>query len=185
MDSYRNAWRDARGELRTNDDNVGYPSTSGIYVQGETSSPLSFDTNGIYFHQLTLPSDDTSSQHGNAEQSNIDNKYFSNSLNILDYRGNTDGESKTDERNYTCHYRGCAMITKSYNEYLTHRKTHGQPFIYECKVTGCGRTFHYESTFRNHKQTHEPHPQCKDCGKFFVSRDGLQKHKKHCQTKSR
>uniref|UniRef100_A0AAF5Q7S6 C2H2-type domain-containing protein n=1 Tax=Wuchereria bancrofti TaxID=6293 RepID=A0AAF5Q7S6_WUCBA len=92
--------------------------------------------------------------------------------------------SASMEINYTCHYRGCAMITKSYNEYLTHRKTHGQPFIYECKVPGCGRTFHYESTFRSHKQTHEPHPQCEDCGKFFVSRDGLQKHKKHCQTKS-
>ncbi|VDM13890.1 unnamed protein product [Wuchereria bancrofti] len=49
----------------------------------------------IYFHQLILSSNDTSSQHGNAEQSNIDNKYFSNNLNILDYRGNTDGESKT------------------------------------------------------------------------------------------
>ncbi|VDM15220.1 unnamed protein product [Wuchereria bancrofti] len=108
MDSYWNAWRDASGELRTNDDNVGYSS-----IRGENSSPLSLDTNGIYSHQLTLPSDDTSGQHANAEQNNIDNKYFSdnlnipdyrentnegsfsNNLNILDYRGNTDGESKT------------------------------------------------------------------------------------------
>uniref|UniRef100_A0AAF5Q6Y0 C2H2-type domain-containing protein n=1 Tax=Wuchereria bancrofti TaxID=6293 RepID=A0AAF5Q6Y0_WUCBA len=203
MDSYWNAWRDASGELRTNDDNVGYSSIRGIYVQGENSSPLSLDTNGIYSHQLTLPSDDTSGQHANAEQNNIDNKYFSdnlnipdyrentnegsfsNNLNILDYRGNTDGESKTDKRNYTCHYRGCAMITKSYNEYLTHRKTHGQPFIYECKVPGCGRTFDHKSTFHKHRQTHESHPQCEDCSKFFVNRDGLQKHKKYCQTKSR
>uniref|UniRef100_A0AAF5Q5P2 C2H2-type domain-containing protein n=1 Tax=Wuchereria bancrofti TaxID=6293 RepID=A0AAF5Q5P2_WUCBA len=183
MDSYWNAWRDADGESRTNDDSVRYPSIRD--VQGETSSLLNLDTNGIYFYQLTLPSDDTSGQHGNAEQSDIDNKHFSNSLNIFDYRGNTDGESKTDKRNYACHYPGCAVITKNYGEYITHRKTHGQPFIYECKVPDCGRTFDHKSAFHKHKQTHESHPQCEDCGKFFVSRDGLQKHKKHCQTKSR
>ncbi|KAK6114731.1 Zinc finger C2H2 type family protein [Brugia pahangi] len=69
--------------------------------------------------------------------------------------------------------------------YITHRKTHGQPFIYECKVPGCGRTFNYGPSFRSHKQTHEPNPQCKDCGKFFATRNTLQYHKSICQTKSR
>uniref|UniRef100_A0AAF5Q6U1 Subtilisin n=1 Tax=Wuchereria bancrofti TaxID=6293 RepID=A0AAF5Q6U1_WUCBA len=115
MDSYRNAWRDANGELRTNDDNLGYPSTRD--AQGGTSSSLNPNNDDvitymhlpgseqsaipIYFHQLTLSSDDTSGQHGNAEQSDIDNKHFSNNLNILDYRGNTDGESKTDAQGGT------------------------------------------------------------------------------------
>uniref|UniRef100_A0AAF5Q626 C2H2-type domain-containing protein n=1 Tax=Wuchereria bancrofti TaxID=6293 RepID=A0AAF5Q626_WUCBA len=88
------------------------------------------------------------------------------------------------ERSYECLYRGCAMITKNYNEYLTHRKTHGQPFIYECKVPGCGRTFHHESSLRSHKQTHESNPQCKGCGKFFTTRNGLRYHKKSCQINS-
>uniref|UniRef100_A0AAF5Q789 Uncharacterized protein n=1 Tax=Wuchereria bancrofti TaxID=6293 RepID=A0AAF5Q789_WUCBA len=109
MDSYRNAWRDANGELRTNDDNVGYPSIRD--AQGETSSSLNPNTDDIitcmhlpgseqsaipiYFHQLTPSSDDTSGQHGNAEQSNIDDKHFSDNLNITDYRGNTNEGSET------------------------------------------------------------------------------------------
>uniref|UniRef100_A0AAF5Q523 Uncharacterized protein n=1 Tax=Wuchereria bancrofti TaxID=6293 RepID=A0AAF5Q523_WUCBA len=109
MDSYTNVWRNADGELKTGDDNVRYPSIRDD--QGGISSSLNPNTNDvitymhlpgseqsaipIYFHQLTLSSEDTFGQHGNAEQSNIDNKHFSNSLNVLDYRGNTDGESET------------------------------------------------------------------------------------------
>ncbi|KAK6102993.1 Zinc finger C2H2 type family protein [Brugia pahangi] len=77
------------------------------------------------------------------------------------------------------------MVTKSRNEYLTHRKTHGQPFVYECRAPGCGRIFDHKSSFYNHIQMHEPHPQCEGCGKFFTNRNGLQNHKKICQTKSR
>ncbi|VIO96966.1 Uncharacterized protein BM_BM17662 [Brugia malayi] len=124
----------------------------------------------IYFS-----SDDTSSQHGNAEQSNIDNKHFSDGLNILDHRGNTDGKSEADKRNYNCHYRGCAMITKNYNEYLIHKKTHGQPFIYECKEPGCGRTFDHKSSFVSHKQTHQP-KQYGDRDKLFSRKNALQFH---------
>ncbi|EJW70356.1 hypothetical protein WUBG_18738, partial [Wuchereria bancrofti] len=40
---------------------------------------------------------DASGQHGNAEQSDIDNKHFSNKLNILDYRGNANGGSETGD----------------------------------------------------------------------------------------
>ncbi|VIO94820.1 Uncharacterized protein BM_BM17547 [Brugia malayi] len=157
MDSYRNLWRDANEELKTGDDNVRYASIS----------------------------DDTSNQSAIAEQSNIDNKHFSDNLNILDYRGNAYKGAKTDKKNYTCHYPGCTVTMKNYKEYVTHRKTHGQPFIYECKVPGCGRTFDYDSSFRNHKQTHEPHPQCGYCGQFFTTKNGLNYHKKSCQIKSR
>uniref|UniRef100_A0AAF5Q6G9 Uncharacterized protein n=1 Tax=Wuchereria bancrofti TaxID=6293 RepID=A0AAF5Q6G9_WUCBA len=109
MDSYWNAWRDASGELKTGDDNVRYPSIRD--AQGETSSSLNPNTDDIitymhfpgsrqnavpiYFHQLTLSSDDTSGQHGNAEQSNIDNKHFSDNFNIPDYKGNTNEGSET------------------------------------------------------------------------------------------
>ncbi|KAK6114729.1 hypothetical protein QQG55_53725 [Brugia pahangi] len=55
----------------------------------------------------------------------------------------------------------CDRREKLQRIYITHRKTHGQPFIYECKVPGCGRTFNYGPSFRSHKQTHEPNPQCK------------------------
>ncbi|VIO94819.1 Uncharacterized protein BM_BM17547 [Brugia malayi] len=199
MDSYRNLWRDANEELKTGDDNVRYASISD--AQNETSSSLNLNSDDIitymhlpgsqqsaipiYFHQLTLSSDDTSNQSAIAEQSNIDNKHFSDNLNILDYRGNAYKGAKTDKKNYTCHYPGCTVTMKNYKEYVTHRKTHGQPFIYECKVPGCGRTFDYDSSFRNHKQTHEPHPQCGYCGQFFTTKNGLNYHKKSCQIKSR
>ncbi|VIO92480.1 Uncharacterized protein BM_BM17417 [Brugia malayi] len=171
-------------------------------TQSGTSSPLNVDTDDIitymhlpgsqqnavpiYFHQLTLSSDDTSSQHGNTKESNIDNKHFLNSLSTHDCRGNTSEGSETDNKKYICHYPGCTVITKDYKEYITHKKSHGQPFIYECKVPSCGRTFHHGSSFRNHKQTHEPHPQCEGCGKFFTSRNQLlYNHQKHCQTNFR
>uniref|UniRef100_A0A1I8ERF7 Zinc finger protein n=2 Tax=Wuchereria bancrofti TaxID=6293 RepID=A0A1I8ERF7_WUCBA len=66
--------------------------------------------------------------------------------------------------------------------FITHRKTHGQPFICECRVPGCGRTFDYEPTFYNHKQTHESHLQCECCDKF-ITRNALHWHKKSCQIK--
>ncbi|VDN85611.1 unnamed protein product [Brugia pahangi] len=94
-------------------------------------------------------------------------------------------QKKSHERCYECLYPGCATVTKIRKEYLTHRKTHGQPFIYECRVAGCGRTFNHDSTLYYHKQTHEFHPQCERCGKLFVSRNGLNYHKKRCPTKSR
>ncbi|VDN84211.1 unnamed protein product, partial [Brugia pahangi] len=152
----------------------------------------------IYFHQLTLSSDNTSSQSAIAEQSNIDNKHFSDNLNILDYRGNAYKGAETgndtlhnnfsffafiNKKNYTCHCSGCTVISKNYKEYLAHRKTHGQPFIYECKLPGCGRTFGQKSSFYNHIQTHEPRPQCECCGKFLVNRNALKKHKRLCQIK--
>ncbi|VDM13939.1 unnamed protein product [Wuchereria bancrofti] len=115
MDSYTNVWRNADGELKTGDDNVRYPSIRD--AQGETSSSLNPNTDDIitymhfpgsqqnavpiYFHQLTLSSDDTSGQHGNAEQSNIYNKHFSDNFNIPDYRGNTNEGSETDAQNKT------------------------------------------------------------------------------------
>ncbi|VDO56862.1 unnamed protein product [Brugia timori] len=60
-------WRDANGELKTNDDKARYPSIR----------------------------DGTSGQHGNAELINMDNKHFSDSLNVADYRGSTNEGSKT------------------------------------------------------------------------------------------
>ncbi|KAK6113861.1 Zinc finger C2H2 type family protein [Brugia pahangi] len=197
-DSNRNVWRDANGELKTNDDKARYPIIRD--AQSETSSPLNVDTDDIitymhlpgsqqnavpiYFHQLTLSPDDTSSQHGNTKESNIDNKHFLNSLSIHDCRGNTNEGSETDNRKYICYYPGCTVITENYKGYVIHRKAHGQPFIYECRVPGCGRTFNHESSFRSHKQTHEPHLQCECCGKFFTTRKGLQYHTMSCQTKS-
>ncbi|VIO95122.1 Uncharacterized protein BM_BM17587 [Brugia malayi] len=193
FDSYKNVWRDANGELKTNDDKARYPSIRD--AQSETSSSLNVNTDDIitcmylpgsqqnavpiYFHQLTLSSDDTFSQHGNTKESNIDNKQFLNSLSIHDCRGSTNEGSETDERSYECVYRGCTMVTKDYNEYIAHRRAHGQPFIYECKVLRCGRTYKNKSSFCQHKQTHEP-PQCKDCGKFFCRRTALNFHKKSC-----
>ncbi|VIO95394.1 Uncharacterized protein BM_BM17166 [Brugia malayi] len=87
-----------------------------------------------------------------------------------------------DERSYECVYCGCTMVTKDYDEYIAHRKAHGQPFICECRVPGCERSFHEPSLY-NHKQTHESHRQCERCGKFFSTRNGLQEHKEHCPTK--
>ncbi|VIO93032.1 Uncharacterized protein BM_BM17471 [Brugia malayi] len=197
MDSYRSFWRDANEELKMSNDNLRYPSIRD--AQNETSSSLNLNSDDIityvhlpgsqqnavpiYFHQLTLSSDDTSSQSATAEQSNIDNKY-SDYLNILDYKENTYKEPGTGGKSYECLYPGCAVIPKSRNEYVTHRKTHSQPFIYECRAPGCGRTFDHRSSFCNHKQTHEPHPQCGRCGKLFVSRNGLNYHKKCYPTKS-
>ncbi|VIP00493.1 Uncharacterized protein BM_BM17287 [Brugia malayi] len=194
MDTYRSFWRDANEELKMSNDNLRYPSIRD--AQNETSSSLNLNSDDIItymhlpgsqqsaiFHQLALSSDDTSSQSATGEQSNIDNKY-SDYLNILDYKENAYKESETGGKSYECLYPGCAVIPKSRNEYVTHRKTHSQPFIYECRAPGCGRTFDHRSSFCNHKQTHEPHPQCGRCGKLFVSRNGLNYHKKCCPTKS-
>uniref|UniRef100_A0A1I8EKU8 Uncharacterized protein n=1 Tax=Wuchereria bancrofti TaxID=6293 RepID=A0A1I8EKU8_WUCBA len=49
MDSYTNIWRNADRELKTGDDNVRYP-----FIR-------------VYFHQLTLSSDDTCSQSATDE----------------------------------------------------------------------------------------------------------------------
>ncbi|VIO99659.1 Uncharacterized protein BM_BM17077 [Brugia malayi] len=190
-------WRDANGELKTNDDKARYPSIRD--TQSGTSSPLNVDTDDIitymhlpgsqqnvvpiYFHQLTLSSDGTSGQHGNAELNNMDNKHFSDSLNVADYRESTNEGSKTDKRKYICYYPGCTVIATNYNEYITHRKAHGQPLIYECRVPGCGRTFNHDSSFRSHKETHERHRQCECCGKFFTTRKGLQYHTMSCKRK--
>uniref|UniRef100_A0A7I4K8J2 C2H2-type domain-containing protein n=1 Tax=Brugia malayi TaxID=6279 RepID=A0A7I4K8J2_BRUMA len=179
-------------------DNLNVPKYRGNTNEGSetnaqsgTSSPLNVDTNDIitymhlpgsqqnvvpiYFHQLTLSSDDTSGQHGNAEESNIDN------TSMKDQKQVNEG-SKTDNRKYICYYPGCTVIATNYNEYITHRKTHGQPLIYECKVPGCGRTFNHRTSFCSHIQTHQPKHQCKNCGKLFCRKNILQKHNKHCGT---
>ncbi|VIO90710.1 Zinc finger, C2H2 type family protein [Brugia malayi] len=73
----------------------------------------------------------------------------------------------TDEKNYVCPHVGCTMKTKNYNEYIAHRKTHPKPFIYECKVPGCGLIFNYRSSLFSHRQTHELKPECENCGRIF------------------
>ncbi|KAK6113859.1 Zinc finger C2H2 type family protein [Brugia pahangi] len=189
LDSYRNVWKDANGELKTNDDKARYPIIRD--AQSGTSSPLNVNTDDIItymylpgsqqnvapvcFHQLTLSSDDTSGQHGNTEESNIDNTSMKNQKQVNE-------GSKTDNRKYICYYPGCTVIATNYNEYVTHRKAHGQALIYECRVPGCGRTFDHRTSFCSHIQTHQPKHQCKNCGKLFCRKNILQKHNKHCGT---
>ncbi|VIO90747.1 Zinc finger, C2H2 type family protein [Brugia malayi] len=88
--------------------------------------------------------------------------------------------SITDRKNYECPHIGCAMIMKNYNQYIAHRKTHPKPFIYECKVFGCGRTFNYPSSLSRHQEMHRPKVQCGDCGKIFSCKNNLKFHKKRC-----
>ncbi|VDN85176.1 unnamed protein product [Brugia pahangi] len=182
-------WKDANGELKTNDDKARYPIIRD--AQSGTSSPLNVNTDDIItymylpgsqqnvapvcFHQLTLSSDDTSGQHGNTEESNIDNTPMKNQKQVNE-------GSKTDNRKYICYYPGCTVIATNYNEYVTHRKAHGQALIYECRVPGCGRTFYHRTSFCSHIQTHQPKHQCKNCGKLFCRKNILQKHNKHCGT---
>ncbi|EJW78493.1 hypothetical protein WUBG_10599, partial [Wuchereria bancrofti] len=70
--------------------------------------------------------------------------------------------------------------TKNYDDHITHRKTHPEPFTYECKVSGCKRTFNQKSTFSFHQRTHKPKLQCENCGKFFSSKIYFNTHKKSC-----
>ncbi|EJW73731.1 zinc finger protein, partial [Wuchereria bancrofti] len=63
---------------------------------------------------------------------------------------------------------------------VAHRKAHGQPFIYECRVPGCGQTFDHKSLFYNHKKMHEPRPRCQYCGKSFSRVTTLKYHNKLC-----
>uniref|UniRef100_A0AAF5PQT9 C2H2-type domain-containing protein n=1 Tax=Wuchereria bancrofti TaxID=6293 RepID=A0AAF5PQT9_WUCBA len=83
-------------------------------------------------------------------------------------------------KNYECPHVGCTMKTKSYKEYIAHRKTHPKPFIYECKVPGCGLTFNHPSSFCSHQETHGPNVQCGNCGKIFNCKNNLRSHKKLC-----
>ncbi|KAK6100412.1 Zinc finger C2H2 type family protein [Brugia pahangi] len=71
------------------------------------------------------------------------------------------------------------MKTKNRKEYITHKKTHPKPFIYECKVFGCGQTFDNAASLCTHMQTHRPKLQCRDCGKFF-GYNNLNTHRKSC-----
>ncbi|VIO90760.1 Uncharacterized protein BM_BM17366 [Brugia malayi] len=84
------------------------------------------------------------------------------------------------EENYECLHVGCTMKTKNYSEYIAHRKTHPKPFIYECRVPGCGRTFTHPSSFSIHQETHKINVQCENCGKIFIYRNNLSAHRKHC-----
>uniref|UniRef100_A0A1I8EPI2 C2H2-type domain-containing protein n=1 Tax=Wuchereria bancrofti TaxID=6293 RepID=A0A1I8EPI2_WUCBA len=73
------------------------------------------------------------------------------------------------------------MKTKNRKEYIAHRKTHPKPFIYGCRVPGCGRTFDCQSTFAYHQETHRPTKlKCEDCGKNFNSKYKLSTHRKRC-----
>ncbi|VIO90746.1 Zinc finger, C2H2 type family protein [Brugia malayi] len=99
------------------------------------------------------------------------------------YRLNAHGKRCANvpyDKNYECHHVGCTMKTKSHNEYIDHKKTHPEPFIYECKVSGCGRTFNHPSTFYSHDKTHGTKLQCGNCGKIFNSKNNLRSHKKRC-----
>ncbi|VIO90775.1 Zinc finger, C2H2 type family protein [Brugia malayi] len=82
--------------------------------------------------------------------------------------------------NYVCPHVGCTMKTKSRNEYIDHRKTHPKPFIYECKVSGCGLTFNYPSSFSFHQKAHGPKVQCEKCGKIFIYKGNLRSHRQRC-----
>ncbi|VIO90741.1 Uncharacterized protein BM_BM17364 [Brugia malayi] len=84
------------------------------------------------------------------------------------------------EKNYVCPYVGCTMETKNHNEYIAHRKTHPKPFIYECKVPGCGLTFNQQSLFSRHQEKHRPKPKCGNCGNVFSCKNYLETHKKCC-----
>ncbi|KAK6100988.1 Zinc finger C2H2 type family protein [Brugia pahangi] len=84
------------------------------------------------------------------------------------------------EENYECLHVGCTMKTKNYKEYISHRKTHPKPFIYECKVSGCGLTFTHPSSFCFHQETHKLNVHCENCGKNFIYKNNLSAHRKHC-----
>ncbi|KAK6100929.1 Zinc finger C2H2 type family protein [Brugia pahangi] len=85
----------------------------------------------------------------------------------------------TDEKNYVCPHVGCTMKTKNYNEYVAHRKTHPEPFIYECKVPGCGLIFNYRSSLLSFNISSDPlhfldfthfrkiEKKKKNCGRIF------------------
>ncbi|VIO92976.1 Uncharacterized protein BM_BM17459 [Brugia malayi] len=157
MDSYRNLWRDANEELKTSDDNVRYPSIRD--AQNETSSSLNLNSDDIitymhlvhgpqqsavptHFHQLTLPSGDTSGQHGNAEQCNINNKHFSDNLNILNYRKMPikDWKQKHEPR-LQC--KDCGKFPRQ-QECTAKTQMALRNKIFQ--APGCGRLFGHEST---------------------------------------
>ncbi|EJW77856.1 hypothetical protein WUBG_11238, partial [Wuchereria bancrofti] len=123
----------------------------------------------IDFAQLSETEEDISSEGSKSETNLITNAPhlgFSDSYDFISHTNlesspgtdmdsytivwrNADGELKTDDdklHNNFSHYRECTVITKNYNEYVTHRKTHSQsPLIYECKVGGHSAMNHHLS----------------------------------------
>ncbi|EFO12851.2 zinc finger protein, partial [Loa loa] len=69
-------------------------------------------------------------------------------------------------------------------EFIEHKKTHGKPFIYECKEPNCGKKYNHSGSFHSHKKrNHQPHqlkPQCECCNKSFSRKDHLKEHQKRC-----
>ncbi|EFO13495.1 zinc finger protein [Loa loa] len=71
-------------------------------------------------------------------------------------------KSFSEKEIYECPYVGYTLRTNSCKEYVEHRKTHDEPFIYECKEPNCGKKFIYGTSFNCHKsRKHQPNqPKC-------------------------
>nr|CDQ03931.1 Bm10650 [Brugia malayi] len=130
------------------------------------------------------------SEHRSNEDSKIETVPITTGNYQLQELSRTDGENMhsispdslqfIDKKNYECPHVGCTMKTKNRKEYITHKKTHPKPFIYECKMFGCGRTFDNAASLCTHMQRHRPKLQCRDCGKFFTYMNNLYTHRKSC-----
>ncbi|KAK6100940.1 Zinc finger C2H2 type family protein [Brugia pahangi] len=105
-------------------------------------------------------------------------KFFTYMNNLYTHRKSC--AKVSHKKNYECPHVGCTMKTDHHSEYIAHRRTHPKPFIYECRVPGCGRTFSNPSTFVNHQEIHGPRSHCGNCGKIFNYRKNLSPHRQCC-----
>ncbi|EJD73572.1 zinc finger protein, partial [Loa loa] len=72
-----------------------------------------------------------------------------------------------------CRY--CNATVQTRKEYSKHLEMHKE---YDITCPECGRTFHSLGRFREHKEVHQPKPQCGICNRSFSYTTGLRRHQR-------